>query len=352
MNPEDLESLQTSLESLLTALPALKHHELIRQALMTIARMANEEISRLDWKILNASLLDMERAFRIFYPYRHVRKVAIFGSARMQASAPEYQVAVDFAQRIAQQGFMVLTGAGGGIMEAGNQGAGSDQSFGLNIQLPFEQGSNPYVHVDRLISFKYFFTRKLFFLKESDAIVLFPGGFGTQDEAFECLTLTQTGKSNPVPLVFLDRKEGTYWKTWSDYVTHHLMGNQLINPEDVHLFTITDDIDEACQAIAQFYRIYHSSRYLGEMFIIRLNAELPESAIAQLNQEFGDILISGKIEQESVPSYLDSEGHPPLPCLKLHFNQRDFGRLYQLIGTINCCEPVSVADATAHPERK
>ncbi|MEB3336791.1 MAG: LOG family protein, partial [Leptolyngbyaceae bacterium] len=195
-----LESLQSSLTALVHQLPTLEHGELIQQVLALIVRLANDEVEQADWKVLNASLQDMERAFNAFYPYRHTRKITIFGSARIPSDTPEYQMAVDFARRITQQGFMVITGAGNGIMQAGNEGAGPEHSFGLNIQLPFEQGANSFIQGDpKLISFKYFFTRKLFFVRESDALALFPGGFGTQDEAFECLTLSQTGKSVPVP---------------------------------------------------------------------------------------------------------------------------------------------------------
>ena len=206
------ESLRAEINQLLDRAPQLKHGELIQLALSTILRMADDEVDRLDWKILNAALQDMERAFQVFYPYRHVRKISIFGSARIAPGTPEYQLAADFAKQIVDLGFMVITGAGPGIMQAGNEGAGRDKSFGVNIQLPFEQGSNPFIEGDRkLIPFKYFFTRKLFFLKESDALALFPGGFGTLDELFECLTLSQTGKSSPMPLVLIDRPGGHYW---------------------------------------------------------------------------------------------------------------------------------------------
>ncbi|GFE70670.1 hypothetical protein CFPU101_32800 [Chroococcus sp. FPU101] len=203
--------LSEELADLVRHLPTLKHGPWIKRALEVLVRMSDEEIDRLDWKILTASLEDLERGFQTFYPYRHTRKVTIFGSARILPSSTGYQLAVDFARRVTQLGFMVLTGAGGGIMQAGNEGAGRSHSFGLNIDLPFEQDANPYISGDpKLINFKYFFTRKLFFLRESDVVALFPGGFGTQDEAFETLTLCQTGKYGPAPLLLIDEPGGDY----------------------------------------------------------------------------------------------------------------------------------------------
>ncbi|HBQ99860.1 MULTISPECIES: LOG family protein [unclassified Roseofilum] len=343
-------TLKADLLELVAQLPHLEHGKWIEQALISILAVAGEEIDRLDWKILTASLQDMERAFQIFSTYRHVRKISIFGSARLPAHAPEYQIALEFAGKVAQQGFMVMTGGGGGIMQAGNEGAGLEHSFGLNIQLPFEQGSNPFVTEDKLIEFKYFFTRKLFFLRETDAVALFPGGFGTQDEAFECLTLCQTGKSGPMPLVLLDKPGGQYWYGWEKYLRDHLLSQRLINGEDLSLYTITDKVDVACQAIAQFYRIYHSSRYVREQFVIRLNTELSDTEVEQLNQEFSDILVSGQIKKtKALPEERLNDVHH-LPRLVLHFNQRDHGRLYQMINRMN--QMGQPSEEENHPERK
>ncbi|MEL6472184.1 MAG: LOG family protein, partial [Cyanobacteria bacterium J06623_4] len=220
----------------LERLPEMENGGIIENIFETLVRMAELEAERLDWKILHYSLLDMEGGFQSFFPYRHVRKVTVFGSARTPSDLPEYQMAAEFSRRVVNQGFMVMTGAGGGIMQAGNEGAGRDRSFGLNIQLPFEQGANPVITGDdKLLDFKYFFTRKLFFLKESDAIALFPGGFGTQDEAFEALTLMQTGKAGPLPLVLIDRPGGDYWKSWDYYVRNRLLDQGLISPDDTSL---------------------------------------------------------------------------------------------------------------------
>lgn len=349
---DTLESLQADITELVERLPTLKHRQFIQQALLTISRLADSEIERLDWKILSASLADMERGFQMFYDYRHVRKVTIFGSARLAPETPEYKMAAEFACRVANLGFMVMTGGGGGIMQAGHEGAGRENSFGLNIQLPFEQQANPYIEGDRkLIHFKYFFTRKLFLLKESDAVALFAGGFGTQDEAFECMTLSQTGKFGPVPLVLIDHPGGDYWRSWSEYVDKHLLQTGLVSPEDPSLYTITDNLDVACDAITKFFQVYHSSRYVNTRLVIRLKSELSDAEVEELNDKFSDILVQGKIEKSQA---LPQEGQDEtfdLPRLLLNFNQRDLGRLYQMIATINTMGKPSAEDK-AHPELK
>lgn len=345
------ESLPGELAELINRLPTHKYKKWIEQSLATLLRMGSGEIDRLDWKILTASLLDMERGFQTFYPYRHIRKVTFFGSARLASNTPEYQMAVDFGRRVTELGFMLMTGGGGGIMQAGNEGAGKDKSFGLNIQLPFEQSANQFIDGDpKLIHFKYFFTRKLFLLRESDAIGVFPGGFGTQDEAFECLTLCQTGRYGPVPLILIDRPGGDYWTDWDAYVDKHLVKHGLVNPEDRSVYTITDDLDVACEAITSFYRVYHSSRYVGEQFVIRLKSELKDSDIEWLNENFSDILVKGKIEKTSAFPQETGDESFDLPRLAMYFNQRDLGRLYQMISAINRKNPTS--PESEHPERK
>lgn len=354
-------ALHQRLNHFFEVLPQLNHGPLILQAIETLLNMAEEDLDRLDWKILTAALQDLEQGFQVFHRYRHVRKISIFGSSRLPPDSPAYQMAVDFARCVTQKGFMVMTGAGGGIMEAGNQGAGAEKSFGLNIQLPFEQDSNPYIAGDeKLIDFKYFFTRKLFFLRETDAIALFPGGFGTQDEAFECLTLSQTGKSPPVPVVLIDPPGTRYWQDWDDYIHKHLIAGGLISADDHRLYTITDSLEMACSAISEFYQVYHSSRYVGDRLVMRLNQELSNSAVEWLNQEFADILIHGQIHksgalseerdlQEPQPQQVQDETEH-LPRLVFYFNQRDHGRLNQMIATIN-----QMGDASQdryHPERK
>ncbi|MCC0177164.1 LOG family protein [Waterburya agarophytonicola K14] len=344
--------LNQQLDKLLAELSTHPARKYIQRALEALLRISASDTEPLNWKILTASLEDLEQGFQRFYPYRHTRKIAIFGSARTSPQQAEYKIAADFARCMTQAGFMVITGAGGGIMQAGNEGAGRDNSFGLNIRLPFEQGANSAINGDdKLIDFKYFFTRKLFFLKESDAIALFPGGFGTQDEAFETLTLCQTGKYGPVPLVLVDKPGGDYWHSWNDYICRQLKDKGLISPEDPSLYTITDRLDTACQTIKDFYRLYHSSRYVGKLFVMRLKLELSDTAVESLNQEFSDILVKGKISKSSaLPEEMQDLETITLPRLTFYFNQKSLGRLYQLISKVNqladCCS------ATEHPELK
>ena len=351
-SPNDSELLNQQLKDLLTSLSNHPHRQLIQRALSVLTRIAEEDTERPNWKILTASIEDLEQGFKKFYPYRHTRKIAIFGSARTSKEQAEYKMAAEFARCMTQSGFMVITGAGGGIMQAGNEGAGRDNSFGLNIRLPFEQGANSAIKGDdKLIDFKYFFTRKLFFLRESDAIALFPGGFGTQDEAFETLTLCQTGKYGPVPLVLVDKPGGDYWHSWDNYICKQLKAKGLINPEDTSLYTITDELDVACQTIKDFYRVYHSSRYVDNLFVMRLTLELADEKVEQLNQDFADILSQGKITKTAaLPEEQKDSETTNLPRLCFYFNQKSLGRLHQLIAKINQCEVVS--DATEHPEFK
>lgn len=342
--------LKADVMKALDRLPDLENGEVIEQIFETLVRMTSQETERLDWKILSYSLLDMEGGFKAFYPYRHTRKVTIFGSARTPSDWPEYKMASEFARRVVREGFMVMTGAGGGIMQAGNEGAGRDNSFGLNIQLPFEQGANPVVMGDlKLLDFRYFFTRKLFFLKESDAIALFPGGFGTQDEAFESLTLMQTGKAGLVPLVLIDRPGGGYWKDWDRYVRARLLDQGLISPDDPSLYYLTTGLDDALQHIESFYRVYHSSRYVKGQLVIRLKAPLCEGAIDRLNEQFSDILTHGEIRE--VSAFDEETGETKdLPRLAMYFNQRNFGRLHQMIHMLGRLG--TACEAIQHPEKK
>jgi uncharacterized protein (TIGR00730 family) len=347
-SPGAIAALRGNLNQVLNDLPEHPNGDLIMQMLNSFVNIAGEDLERLDFKILHGALTDMEQAFLALHPYRHTRKIAIFGSARLAPTTPEYQMAREFAKRIAEQGYMVITGAGPGIMQAGNEGAGPEQSIGLNIKLPFEQGSNPFIEGDpKLVSFKYFFTRKLFFLKESDAIALFPGGFGTQDEAFECITLGQTGKTVPVPMVLIDKPGGSYWRDWATYIENQLLKNGLISPGDTGLFTVTDRLDVAVNAISSFYQVYHSNRYVGEQLVIRLRSALPDIAIAELNERFNDILVKGQIQSsKALPEEAGDETFD-LPRLVLHFNQRDLGRLFELIRAIN-----HLGAPIGHPEWK
>ncbi|MFM5891685.1 MAG: LOG family protein [Dolichospermum sp.] len=347
-----LDSLQADISELIDRLPTLKHRQFIQHCLSTILRLADSDIERLDWKILSAALADMERGFKLFYHYRHIRKITIFGSARLAPETPAYQMAVAFSRAVCQLGFMIITGGGGGIMQAGQEGAGRDNSFGLNIQLPFEQQANPIIEGDtKLINFKYFFTRKLFLLKESDAVALFPGGFGTQDEAFECMTLSQTGKFGPVPLVLIDQPGGDYWHSWSEYIDEKLVKRGLVSTDDPSLYTITDNLEVACNVITSFYQVYHSSRYVGNQLVIRLKADLSNEQVEALNSNFSDILVTGKIVKSQALPEEGQDETSDLPRLVLYFNQRDLGRLYQMIGVINQVV-IPSPEGAAHPERK
>ena len=290
-----------------------------------------------DVRVIQTALRELRYAFRIFAPYAGKRKVTIFGSARTQPDKQEYQQAADFGKKISAAGFMVITGAGPGIMQAGHEGAGPENSFGVNIRLPWEQSANPVIAEDKkLITFKYFFTRKLIFIRHSDAIALFPGGFGTMDEGYEAITLMQTGKSQLMPLVLIDRPGGTYWKTWDKNIREHLLRDKLISPDDLNLYQITDSADEAVKIITRFYRNFHSTRFVKDLFVIRLKHAPSPSAIAALNEDFADI-ISGDPIKNIAPTADETEEreHLDLPRIGFGFNRKDYGRLRQLIDVLN-----------------
>lgn len=290
-----------------------------------------------DLKIATGALREMREAFKVFAAYRGTRKVSTFGSARMQPGDPVFKLAEEFARRIADAGYMVITGAGRGIMEACQRGAGRDRSFGVNIRLPWEQQANTIISGDpKLMSFRYFFARKLFFLKEADAVVLFPGGFGTHDEGFETLTLLQTGKTRPMPLLLLDQPRGTYWKTWQRYVEDHILRRGMIEKADLALYKVTDSVDAAVDEITGFYRVYHSSRYVREQFVIRIARSLPAEFVDALGTEFHDIVAAGGIVQRgALRAERDEADIFHLPRLVFRFGRLDYGRLRMLIDRLN-----------------
>src|SRR5438445_11305371 len=237
----------------------LSDEQLVQQIKETADKLIRDHCNRGDIKLLNTALKELRYAFKVFAPYRQHKKVTVFGSARMKPDHPAYQQAVEFGRRIAEAGFMVITGAASGIMEAGHVGAGRENSFGVNIMLPFEQEANAVIRDDnKLMHLKYFFTRKLMFVKESDAVALFSGGFGMQDEGFEVLTLIQTGKSHIFPIVLLEEPGGDYWRQWRCYVEDVLLARGMISPADLALFKTTDSVDEAVAEVLRFYRVYHS----------------------------------------------------------------------------------------------
>ncbi|PWU17480.1 MAG: cytochrome D ubiquinol oxidase subunit II [Verrucomicrobia bacterium] len=290
-----------------------------------------------DVRVIQTALRELRYAFKLFAPYSETRKVTIFGSARTQPTRLEYQQGVEFGRRIAEAGFMVITGAGGGIMQAGHEGAGPEKSFGANIRLPWEQTANPVIREDKkLITFKYFFTRKLIFIRHSDAIALFPGGFGTMDEGYEALTLMQTGKSQLMPLVLIDRPGGTYWKTWDKHVREHLLRDQLISPDDLNLYHITDSAEQAVKIITRFYRNFHSTRFVKDLFVIRLKNTPSESALAGMNEDFADIIVGPAINViPPTTEELADNDNVELPRIGFGFNRRDYGRLRQLVDVLN-----------------
>ncbi len=300
-------------------------------------RLLNDVQDSGDVRVIQTAVRELRYAFKLFAPYSHTRKVTIFGSARTQPARPEYQQAIEVGRKIAEAGFMCITGAGGGIMQAGHEGAGPEKSFGANIRLPWEQSANPVIREDKkLVTFKYFFTRKLIFIRHSDAIVLFPGGFGTMDEGYEALTLMQTGKSQLMPLVLMDRQGGTYWKTWDKHIREHLLRDQLISPDDLNLYQITDNPDQAVKIITKFYRNFHSSRFVKDLFVIRLNHPPSESAIRAMNEDFSDINVGPPIARiDPTQDEIEHNDHLDLPRIGFGFNRRDYGRLRQLIEVLN-----------------
>ncbi len=316
---------------------AEKSPELIEELIVTALKMARDQMGEADLKLINRSLKELRYAAKVFAPFRDRRKVAVFGSARTAPDAAEARVAEEFARGIVAQSYMVITGGGDGIMGAAQRGAGRENSFGLNIRLPFEQNPNPIIEGDpKLINFNYFFTRKLNFVKETHAFALFPGGFGTCDEAFEVLTLMQTAKTRIIPLVLLDRPDGTYWETWMRFLTEHLLKLGFISDDDFAFFKIAHNADAAINEIVQFYKIYHSARWVGQEFVIRISRRLPQSAIADLNRQFSDIVRRGEIVQGAA---LRQEKNEPeiwdLPRIIFTPHRRAFGRFRQLIDAIN-----------------
>ncbi len=331
---------------------AEKSPELIEEMIITALKMARDRMGTADLKLMNRSLKEMRYAAKVFSGYRQFRKVCVFGSARTPPSEAQYQVAEEFARKMVAQNYMVITGGGEGIMGAAQLGAGREHSFGLNIRLPFEQHANVTIEGDpKLVNFNYFFTRKLNFVKETHAFALFPGGFGTMDEGFEVLTLMQTGKARIIPVVLLDRPDGAYWETWLEFVTEQLLKFGYIGKEDFSLFRCVANVDEAVREIVDFYKVYQSSRWVGEQLVIRLAHRLASDALVRLNREFADIIRSGEIVQTTA---LRQEKNEPeiwtLPRLVVTPYRRSFARFRDLIDAINLCElDASVADSGPTP---
>jgi uncharacterized protein (TIGR00730 family) len=286
-------------------------------------------------KLISRSIKELRYALKVFRGYDSVRKISIFGSARTPQEHADYKAAEAFSRQMAQAGWSVITGAGGGIMRAGHGGAGKEQSFGVAIRLPFETTHNEFIANDpKLVTFRYFFTRKLMFMWQSHAIALFPGGFGTLDEGFEALTLVQTGKAPTVPIVMSEQAGGDYWKHWDNYVRGELLAGGLISPEDLSLFHVTDDPAAAARHVLNFYRNYHSQRYVNDLLVLRILRPLTARQIDAINDEFKPLVEEGCIEQRG-PLEQEHGELPQMPRLCFAFTKRRFGMLRMLIDRIN-----------------
>lgn len=315
-------------------------NDLIDQIKSSADKLAADGSSRGDLKILSRALRELRYAFKVFSPYRGHRKVTVFGSARTPSDHPAYIQAMDFGRAMAQKNWMVLTGAASGIMEAGHRGAGRDHSMGLNIILPFEQAANSVIAGDhKLVHMKYFFTRKLMFVKECDAVVCFPGGFGTLDEAMEVITLLQTGKREMVPVVLVHPEGSSYWNHLHEFIVKELLAGGMISADDLRLYRITDNCADAVDEVLHFFRVYHSMRYVKNRLVFRLQRELTATQVRVINEQFADMLSEGEFEQSGpMPDEEDEPALLSLNRLIFHFNRRAYGRLRQLIDHINDIE--------------
>jgi uncharacterized protein (TIGR00730 family) len=312
--------------------------DLVFEMVVSALRLANDAADRGDLKIASGALKELRYAFSVFAPYRAERKVAIFGSARTEPDDPLYDQARRVATAMAEQEWMVITGAGPGIMEAGLEGAGPEQSFGVSIRLPFEATTSQFIAGDpKLINFRYFFTRKLSFVKESHAFVLLPGGFGTLDEAFELLTLVQTGKTQPAPIVLLDVPGGTYWDTWRSFVESELTGRGYVGKDDLDFVLVTDDPAAAVDEITGFYANYHSQRFVGGKLVMRMQRAPDMDELDTLTDEFADIIVRGDgIRRiDATPTEMADDDHVDLDRLVFRFDRRSHARLRALIDRLN-----------------
>jgi len=331
------EDVLKALQNILTAEKGDLRSLLLRDILLNSLKCKRDDIDVLDLKVINRSLAEFRHAACVFKPYRTVRKVSIFGSAREVEGSPYYQLAVRLGNLLAEMGYMVITGAADGIMKAGIEGAGPKNSFGVNILLPFEKSASAILKDDpKVVRFKYFFTRKIFFVMEADAFALFPGGFGTHDEGFEVLTLLQTGKSPPMPVVLMELPGEQYWETWDQFIRQQLLARRYISPEDLSFYHIVRSGEEAAEWINFYYSTYHSTRQVRDKLVIRLEKELPDSDITELNDAFQDLIESGKISKTS--ALPEEEDEPDLrmkPRIAFFYNRKSAGRLNEMILMIN-----------------
>lgn len=331
------DELDTQIADLLAAAGVSDNQDLVFEMVVSAIRMGRESADRGDLKLVNSALKELRYSFLVFEPYLGVPKVAIFGSARLTHDQPSYALARDFGRAMAEREWMVVTGAGPGIMEAGIEGAGPEHAFGVNIVLPFEQDASPLLAGDpKLINYRYFFTRKLTFMKESRAFALLPGGFGTMDEGFELLTLMQTGRSPIAPVVLLAEPGSTYWESWMAFVTDELGSRRLISDDDLNLVRVTHDVDEATEEICGFYSTFHSMRFVGRRLVLRLKRSLSSTELAGLDRDFADIVVTGGYDAVSAsPSEVEDNDVPDLPRIAFRFDRMSYARLRRLIDRIN-----------------
>jgi uncharacterized protein (TIGR00730 family) len=335
-SPVDPE-LQRRIQELIAFKGGGYNPDLVADTILNALKLLTDVEDRGDARVIRTAVSELRYAFRLFTPYAGRRKVTIFGSARTRLEEPEYKQAADFGRQMAAAGWMIITGAGPGIMRAGHEGAGLENSFGASIRLPSEEGPNPIMQGDKkLINFKYFFTRKLTFIRHADAIALFPGGFGTMDEGFEALTLMQTGKTRLRPLVLINPPGSDYWRTWDRHIREHLLRSELISPADLNLYYVTESAGDAVKHITGFYRNYHSMRPVGGKLVIRLQHAPSPSAIEALNRDFQDIIKGGKIRVVApLPEEQDEAAALNLDRIAFGFNRKDYGRLRYLIDVLN-----------------
>lgn len=341
----DLRDVLQIIDDLEDELHEVADGDLIVRIIRTAVKLLRDDTNRGDLKLFDNAFRELRYAMKVFAPYRDTLKISIFGSARTKPDARDYQLAEQFGRDMERNGWMIITGAGGGIMAAGHGGAGAKGSFGLNISLPFEQSANEFIHGDpKLVDFKYFFTRKLMFVRSSHAVALFPGGFGTMDEGFEVMTLIQTGKCPPMPLVLIDHDGSDYWSAWDDYVQNHLLRDGLISTQDLHLYQRTQSIDEAAEICRKFYDNYHSLRYSRDLIILRLKRRVTDEQLEALKEQFADIVdpvvaerIGDRVWRSCGPLKVERNEKKlrHLHRLVFPFNRRDHGRLRQLIDHLN-----------------
>jgi uncharacterized protein (TIGR00730 family) len=330
--------VDAAIDQLIDLAGGVCHAGIVREMILAALKAGQENGGKADLKLMNVSLKEMRFTAKVFRPYRSIRKVSVFGSARTPTDHPLYAMARELGRRLAACGYMVITGGGPGIMQAVNEGAGPEHSFGVNIRLPFEQKANPILDGNpRSINYKYFFNRKVAFIKEASAIVLFPGGFGTMDEGMETLCLLQTGKRYPMPVVLVDQPGSAYWDHWQRFLEEQLLGGGFIGPEDLGLFERCDAAADAAATILRFYRRYHSLRYVQDRLVIRLRTDLPDQALPRLRVRFADLLQPGgqMVSGGPLPEEADEPDLLHLPRLILEFNNTSFGRLRQFLDALN-----------------